>query len=146
MRTRESHIIHESTVNALKERRNGTTLRGLATALGYPEPYAATLANILKNVPGKITAIAEDDLRQRLGLPAIGLRTVPACPSCGAVHVAQDCHGKPVAAVVVLSSEERVTRRRSKRQPAHWVDYATAALRQALENRQPYQGENTHGF
>ena len=140
MRTRESHTLHESTVNALRGRKNGLTLRTLAVSLSYPESYAATLSDVLRAKPGTLTLAAENDLRQRLGLPAIGLREVPACPSCGQVHVAGDCHGRPVAAVVVLSMGERVTQRRPAHVPDRIADYPVAQLRAALLRRYTYRG------
>ncbi len=140
---KEHHVVDAETKNALLQAKNGS-LRQLAYELGYPPAYAATLSKIMLNKAGQVSQETENELRHRLGLPAIGTVAVPVCPTCGAAHVAGDCHGKTVAAVVVLSSAERVTTRRQKRQPERWVDFATAALRAALENRQPYIG-GTHG-
>ena len=136
--TKSHHHIDAETRNALLRAKNGS-LRQLAHELGYPREFAATLSKILTDKPGQVSQTTENELRRRLGLPAIGHVPVPVCPTCGEAHVAPDCHGKPVAAVVVLRREEVVTRRRPRRQPERWVDYATAALRQALEDRQPYQ-------
>ena len=143
--TKSHHHIDAETRNALLRAKNGS-LRQLAHELGYPREFAATLSKILLNKAGQVSQETENELRRRLCLPAIGTATVPVCPTCAAAHVAGDCHGKTVAAVVVLSSGERVTTRRPRRQPERWVDFATAALRQALENRQPYNGGTQHGF
>ena len=105
--------------------------------LKHPESYAATLSDVLRAKPGTLTLAAENDLRQRLGLPAIGVLT---CPSCGQVHVAGDCHGRPVAAVVVLSRGERVTQCRPTRAPDRIADYPVAQLRAALLRRYTYRG------
>ena len=44
MRTRTIHLLDESTVLALSERKNGSTFRALAECLGYPASMAATAA------------------------------------------------------------------------------------------------------
>lgn len=48
-------------------------------------------------------------VRRRLGLPDPGpLKETLCCPSCGGVHAAGDCHGQPIAAIVVLAPGETV--------------------------------------
>lgn len=57
-------------------------------------------------------------VRRKLGLPDPGpLAYVTLCPSCGSVHIAGDCHGRPVAAVVTLAPGEVVVDQRPADQP-----------------------------
>lgn len=107
MRTRQTHILDQTTISALTTRRNGFSLRRLAAELGLPERDNAMLSNVLNGKPGALTLTGENDLRQRLGLPLITRYEVPACPDCGLVHTGR-CHGKPVAAVAVLGPGEKI--------------------------------------
>lgn len=73
-------------------------------------------------------------VRSRLNLPDPGpLTQTLACPTCGAVHTAGDCHGAPVAAVVILQPGETVRRakrpaRTRRRYHRPCMDDATYAL------------------
>jgi len=121
MRMRRKHELSASTVDALTERRNGHTLRALASSLDYAENYAPTLGGILRGTPGVITMQGENILRARLGLAPISTLEVPPCPDCGNVHTGR-CHNRPVAAVVCLAPDETVrpvAKPRSPRKPAH---------------------------
>jgi len=127
-----------STLEMLQKRRHGS-LRKLTHELGFPASFAGTLSDIFRARYDHVSRQTESRIRLALGLvPLPDLIEVPACATCGAVHVAGDCHGKPVARVVVLAPGEQV--RRSRRPPEKWVDYATAALRAALINRQLMTG------
>lgn len=114
-RARLIHVTDESTASALAKRKTGKTLRVLACDLGEPRFSIATLSAVLRNKPGTLTMTSEDDLRQRLGLPAISPHIMPACPSCGGAHVLADCHGAPVAEIVALAPDERIVKRRPPR-------------------------------
>jgi len=109
----------------------------LARELGHPHFSIATLSDVIRRKPGALTMSSEDDLRKRLGLPTLSPHIVPACPSCGGAHVAADCHGQPVAAVVTLSPTERVTCKRPAPTPRTLSDYPTALLKRLIEERQP---------
>lgn len=130
-----------STIETLQNRRHGS-LRKLAADLGFPTSFAGTLSDILRARDNHVSRETENRVRHALGLPALPRRVeVPACPTCGEVHVAGDCHGKPVAQVVVLAPGEQV--RRARKPISRWADYATAALRQALVKRQSYTGSTS---
>ena len=59
-----------------------------------------------------MTLVSENDLRQRLGLaPLPEPYMIAPCPTCGGVHIAGDCGGRPVIAVVTLAPGEVVTQR-----------------------------------
>jgi hypothetical protein len=131
MRTRQVHLADDSTVFALRQRKNGCTLRQLAAALDYPANMAATLSDVLRRKPGALTQMGEDDLRRRLGLPIETPYSLSPCPSCGGGHGLRripDCHGAPVAAVVALAPGERIAR--SRPEPPAWVRMAAAFLAQ----------------
>jgi len=129
-------MISPETVESLLQARSGS-LRETARKLKLPEGMCGTLSDILRQRHDHVTRAAENRVRVALGLPPIREYTVPACSSCGGVHTG-DCHGKPVAQVVILAPGERV---RKPRKPAEkWVAYATSALRAALINRQPMTG------
>jgi len=108
--TRQSHSIDPETIATLLQRKKGNgSLRKLATNLGFPASYNATLSDILRDRPGAITLEGENILRRTLGLPVIQTRTARACPSCGAVHgEGLDCHNQPVASVALLRPGEQV--------------------------------------
>jgi hypothetical protein len=60
-------------------------------------------------------------VRQRLGMDDPGpLHSMLACPTCGSVHVAGDCHGQPVAAVVILAPGETVRTPGKPRKRKHY--------------------------
>jgi hypothetical protein len=109
----------------------GKTLRVLACDLGEPIFSIATLSAVLRGKPGTLTMTSEDDLRQRLGLPAISPHITPACPTCGGAHVLADCHGAEIVAVVALAPGETVHRpgkaRARKRYHRPCMDDATYA-------------------
>ncbi len=72
MRTRTRHVLSQDTLESLRSAKSGISLRKLAAGLGYPASYAATLSDVLRDKPGKLSAAGEDDLRKRLGLPSMG--------------------------------------------------------------------------
>ena len=57
------------TVSTLLEAKCGLSWANLAVSLGYAPSYAATLNRVARRVPGAMSRAAENDLRQRLGLP-----------------------------------------------------------------------------
>ncbi len=130
------HRVSEETRRALEARRNGHSLVELALSLGKPASYNAMLSKVLRNMGG-VSLEAENELRLLLGLPAIGVVPVPACPSCGEAHVADDCGGKDVQQVVVLGHDETVRRKREPKQPERWADYPPEELAAILKNRRP---------
>lgn len=65
-----AHRVYVDTAARLAERHTTASWRALAVALGYDPTYAATLSAAARRVPGAMTRAAENDLRQRLGLPA----------------------------------------------------------------------------
>jgi len=123
-RTRQSHsVVDPETVAALLQRKN-SSLRKLATSLGFPASYNATLSDILNNKPGAITLDGENILRRAMNLPVIQIRPTRACPSCGEVHGENlDCGGRDVKAVL------------QPRAPA-WVATAVAFLTDPARPRQ----------
>jgi hypothetical protein len=112
MHTRTVHITDESTVLALSERCQASSLRQVARSLGLPDGAIATLSAILHHQPSTLTTSSENDLRCRLGLvPLAAPRLVWPCPTCGALHgEGLDCHGAPVVAVILLAPGETVRR------------------------------------
>lgn len=133
-------MIYPDTIERLSQAFTGS-LRGTARVLGLPEKDNSLLSDIMRGVHANVSRDAENRVRSALGLPPIIEHVVPACPSCGGVHTG-DCHGKPVVQVVILAAGEGV--RRARKPPERWVDCATAVLRQALEQRQPYTGSRCY--
>ena len=142
-RTRQSHsVVDPETVAALLQRKNGS-LRKLATNLGFPASYNATLSDILRDRPGAITLEGENILRRTLGLPVIQTRTARACPSCGAVHgEGLDCHSQPVASVALLRPGEQVRPTPRPRRPRRIAYRAISVPRQLWEKLESMKGRN----
>lgn len=115
MRTRQRHIIHASTALAVSAAKSGSWAN-TALSLGFAAHEGAMLCDVARGKPSAVTPEGENIIRARLGLPVIPLVRVPACPTCGGAHVAADCHGAEVAAVVTLAPGETV-RRRGKPDP-----------------------------
>ncbi len=134
---RQRHVPDTSTIEALLQRKNGTVLRALATELGYAENQAATLGAVCRGKSGIITAEGENELRLRLGLEPIQSISIAPCPSCGGAHVAGDCHGETVAAVVILRQEGAQIVYRNP--PTRWRDLPVKVLRDAIMNREVYR-------
>ena len=100
-------IAQPSTVEALEnERKHYGSLDELRARYAF-QVSKGTLSRTLNS--GSVSAWAESHIRAQIGLPPIPTIEVPACPDCGSAHTGR-CHGKPVAAVVVLSEGERVTK------------------------------------
>jgi len=90
------------------------SLRQLAESIGYPASFAGTLSDILRGRDEHVARETYRGLAVRLGLPPLPeVKPTEVCPTCWAagkrtVHAAGDCHGRPVAAVVVLAPGEVV--------------------------------------
>jgi hypothetical protein len=84
------------------------TDRWRCVALGLPEHWRGTIGRIRNGFA--VSLSKENEVRYRLGLPAIypPLVPVPPCPDCGSVHHAR-CNGHE-GAVVVLAPGETVRR------------------------------------
>lgn len=113
-----SRIAHQSTVEKLSEVKNlHGTLDRLVVQYGFAVSKG-TLARTLNG--GPVSECAENEIRDKLGLPPIKTAPAPVCSSCLAagrglvVHAAGDCHDKPVADVVVLTETERIVKRAGK--------------------------------
>lgn len=95
--------------------------RAMCRALGLPEKDSALVSRVLRG--REVSVRAENRLRAALGLPPliVGDVVVPACPDCGSAHHAR-CHGQVPAKVVVLASDQRVSRvpRRNPEGPQCW--------------------------
>ena len=106
-------------------RKNGS-LRKLAVELGFPPSFAATLSDVLRGKPGKLTLDGENALRRALGLSVIAERVTATCPTCGVVHGAGwDCRGAHVQLV-----------RRNPPRVHALGDYPPAALAWKMRNRE----------
>ena len=69
IQTRFRHITDESTVQALATAlRRARTLRQLSADLGEPTFSIATLSEVLRRIPGALSAEGEQELRSRLGI------------------------------------------------------------------------------
>jgi len=83
-------------------------------------------------------------IRKRLGMSDPGeLRYVIACPTCGQVHgEGIDCHGQPVADVVILRPGERVmpTTRPTKCKRGYTSIAVPAELRERLNEIRKARG------
>ena len=140
-RTRQSHsVVDPETVAALLQRKNGS-LRKLATSLGFPASYNATLSDILNNKPGAITLNGENVLRRAMSLPVIQIRPARACPSCGEVHGENlDCGGRDVKVMLQPRTPAWVTtavtfltdptRPRQEPDTAQWAEYVKQRAKQ----------------
>ena len=88
---------------------------------------------------GRFEHVSWDTLllvRMRLGMPDLPpTHTVDGCPTCGGVHIAGDCHGRPVAAVVTLAPGEVVTRNGHGPKPSKPDDRATLHIPKDLARR-----------
>jgi hypothetical protein len=92
----------------------------LFSALGSWQQVADDLAPFLRRSPSAWWSVAEghklttpkvNALLRHAGKPMIPAPVeVMPCPTCGGVHVAGDCHGRPVVAVVTLAPGEVVRR------------------------------------
>jgi predicted RNA-binding Zn-ribbon protein involved in translation (DUF1610 family) len=102
-----SRIAHQSTVQRLKAVKCYYESLDEMTARLRFTVSKGTLSRVLREQ--SVSEFAENDIRVKLGLEPMRTHVVEACPDCGAPHVGR-CHGKPVAAVVVLSAGERVVK------------------------------------
>jgi len=109
-----------STKDALLEAHK--RLRTLDAVISHCEVGVSkgTLSRILRGE--SISYRAENEVRRGLNLPPRTVE-VDSCPDCGGVHPGR-CHNKPVASVVILAPDERVTSShpQRKRQPRHTVE------------------------
>ena len=117
------------TISALQTafERAGSSLTAFAASLGLSP---GLVSDVLHGRHGHVSLAAENRVRHALGLQPLGTYQVPPCRTCGQVHVAPDCQGKPVAAVVVLAPGERV---RGPRPRPAWLDAAVRNLRELEE-------------
>jgi len=105
---------YDSLRAALALRRNGT-LRKLARELGFENKDAGALSDLLHGRYDHVSLLTANRWALALGLPLIpSTKSVQVCPSClergiADVHIAGDCMGRPIAAVVILAPGERVT-------------------------------------
>ena len=113
--------------------RGATAVDWLSSPPAWPASYITTLSSVLSRKA--ISLDAEKQLRMLLGLPAIGVAAMPVCASCLGAHVAGDCGGKEVAAVVVLAEGETVRRKRQHRLPDRWAAIEPEELAEAFRNR-----------
>jgi hypothetical protein len=73
-------------------------------------------------------------------IPPAARVVIDACPSCGGAHVAADCHGQPVAAVVTLAPGQFVAAQRKPAQVRTLSDYPVAVLAWKIAHREPMEG------
>ena len=119
-----------STIEALKRLPDAKTHRAKCVALGLPIYWHGTIGRILYEQ--NVSAMKENEVRQRLGLPPITPPLIPThpCPSCAARGIIYshgdklDCHDKPVVAVALLAPGEVVLPapmpKRKRRRKAYW--------------------------
>lgn len=135
--TPRTRVAFDSTIVALQQARSSVTgdlsLEALRQKLGL-QVSKATLNRVL-NRQG-VSLVVENAIRQALDLSPCTVEVAP-CPSCGAVHAAGDCHGRPVAAVVCLAPGATI--RKPAPPPARWRDYPPAELARIFVARQPYK-------
>jgi hypothetical protein len=124
MRIRHSHELDTETISALSERKSGKSLRALAAELGLDKGAIATLSAVLRGRSGTLTLASENVLRMHLGLTLLPEpRLLAPCPTCLGDHGMKeipDCHGAPIAAIVVLAPGEQVTRKGKARTRKHY--------------------------
>ena len=134
-----------STIEALKRLLDAKTHRAKCVTLGLPIYWHGTIGRILYGQ--NVSAMKENEVRQRLGLPPITPPLIPThpCPSCAARGIIRshgdklDCHDKPVVAVALLA-------------PGEVVKPAPTPKRKRLKVRRPYMGHelsvamNDHGI
>jgi len=135
--------VRSDTVAALRERRDGHSLRALAEALGLPRSFAPTLSHVLNERHDQISRERENVIRAALGLPPIGTAEVAFCPSCGKIHVVEDCKGKSGELAIIGRTERIIDMQRYRVIPRRrcikrWRDLPFKALAAAIRNRKPY--------
>lgn len=90
----------------------------------------------------RITEAKINALRAYNGLPPLPVRKLLAvCPSCGGDHGLDgipDCHGAPVAEVVCLTPEQRVTKKRTTKSITKWRDLPKDELAKLFTERRAY--------
>ena len=137
MRTRKSHIAHDSTVAAVSSAKSGSWA-ATAVRLGLDAKMGTTLSDVARGKPSAVTAEGENLIRAALGLLVVPLLSIPACPTCGGDHNMRgvpDCHGLPVTAVVALGPGERVAAQRKPSVPRTLSDYPVTALAWKITQR-----------
>jgi hypothetical protein len=105
-----SRTAHDSTVKRLSAaKKHFGSLDSVMTQFAFGVSKG-TLSRALNG--GPVSVYAENNIREALGLEAVKTCVVEACPSCSGAHGEKlDCHGKPVAQVVILTDNERVVSR-----------------------------------
>lgn len=105
-----SRIAHHTTIKALSMAKNGFGTLDEVAARFHFEVSKGTLSRVLNGQ--SVSEYAENDIRLKLGLDAIRTKVAVACSTCGDVHgEGVDCHGKPVARVVIVSGQPRNRKR-----------------------------------
>jgi hypothetical protein len=137
MRTRKCHLADDSTAAAVSAAKSGSWTM-TAVRLGFDAKMGPTLSDVARGKPSAVTQEGEDMIRAALGLPVVSTVRVAACPTCGNAHVAADCHGAPVAAVVTLAPGQRVAAQRQPPQVRTLSDYPVAVLARLIAQREPY--------
>jgi len=76
-------MVYKDTLDGLvATRKEFRSLRALGAHLGINH---ATLSDILRNRSASLSM--ENTLRERLGMPLIGIGSAEVCPCCGVIHV-----------------------------------------------------------
>ena len=105
-----SRTAHHTTIKALSRAKNGFGTLDEVAARFHFEVSKGTLSRVLNGQ--SVSEYAENDIRLKLGLDAIRTKVAVACSTCGDVHgEGVDCHGKPVARVVIVSGKPRNRKR-----------------------------------
>ena len=105
-----SRTAHYTTIKALKRAQIYFGALDDVMAKFHFEVSKGTLSRVLNEQ--SVSEYAENDIRVKLGLPAIRTKVATACPSCGEVHgEGVDCHGRPVERVVIVSGKARKRKR-----------------------------------
>lgn len=101
----EMHLLYAET-----SQDGGGGWRAVGRRLGVSGAYARMIAMKQRPLTPELAArwLGEDDV--------VVTCRVPVCPTCGGVHIAGDCRGRPVASVVTLAPDEAVIKRNGKPQ------------------------------
>lgn len=97
----KGHICDASTIEALRQHKQGRTLAATAKALGFSPMFAPTISGILAGKPGAISAEGEAKLRRRLQL-----RTPETVTIAKSEHIPSTVHA---AKIVKRNPPKRTT-------------------------------------